>query len=183
MPFGMVKTISSISSNENCYNPFNVLPEQVKSELNFTNKTFNKEFVSLDVSYEGSKSYTEFNYICCTYSTQNKLPKVLNQNKDKLPVKSKTENLLQEWNKIKLPNSMLDLCGCLLPNQVHIKSAPNARCFIVRPSEHALSCHMPTESSKSSTSAKPPTKQITLIIKEDRKVSIAKPAANSVSKN
>ena len=66
MPFGMVKTISSISSHENCYNPFNVLPEQVKSELNFTKETFNKEFVSLDVSYEGSKGYTEFNYICCT---------------------------------------------------------------------------------------------------------------------
>ena len=50
------------------------------------------------------------------YCTQNKLPEVLNQNIDNLPVKSKIENLLQEWNKINLPNSMLDLCGCLLPN-------------------------------------------------------------------
>ena len=77
---------------------------------------------------------------------------------------------------------MLDLCGCLLPNQVHVKSAPNARRFIVRSSEHISSCHMPSKFSESSFSATPPTKQTTLIIKEDGKVSTAKPAATSVSK-
>ena len=175
----MVKTMSSLLSHKKCYNTFNVLPEQVKSELNFTEETFNKEFVSLDVSREGSKGYAEFNYIYCTCCTQNKLPEVLNQNKDKLPANLKTENLLEEWDKIKLPNSMLDLCDCLLPNEVHVKSAPNARHFIVRPSEYA-SCHMPCKSSKCSISAIPPTKQTTLIIKEDRKVSTAKLAATSV---
>ena len=160
-----------------------MLPEQVKSELNFMEETFNKEFVSLDVLHEGSKGYAEFNYIYCTYCTQNKLPEVLNQNKDKLPTNLKIESLLEKWDKIKLSNSWLNLCGCLLPNEVHVKSAPNARCFIVRPSEHASSCHMPSKSSKSSTSATPPTKQTTLIIKENGKVSTAKPAATSVSKN
>ena len=87
----------------------------------------------------GSSPVAEFNY--CTYCTQNKLPEVLNQNKDKLPTNPKIENLLEEWDKIKLPNSMLDLCGCLLLNEVHDKSAPNARRFIVRPS-----CHMASKS-------------------------------------
>ena len=173
--------MSSILSHKKCYNTFNVSPEQVESELNFTEETFDKEFVSLGVSHEGSKGYAEFNY--CIYCTQNKLPEVLNQNKDKLPANPKIENLLEECDKIKLPNSMLDLCGCLVPNEVHLKSAPNARCFIVRPSEHASSRHMPSKSSKSSTSATPPTKQITLIIKEDGKVSTVKPAATLVSKN
>ena len=59
-PFGMV-TLSSILSHKKCYNTFNVLPEQVKSEVNFTEQTFNKTFVSLDVSREGSKGYAEFN--------------------------------------------------------------------------------------------------------------------------
>ena len=54
-PFDMVKTMSSALSREKCYNTFNVLPKQVKSELNFTDETFNKEFVSLDVSHEGPK--------------------------------------------------------------------------------------------------------------------------------
>ena len=182
-PFGMVKTLSIALSHKKCYDTFNVLTEQVKSELNFMEETFNKEFVSLDVLHEGSKGYAEFNYIYCTYCTQNKLPEVLNQNKDKLPVNPKIENLLEKWDKIKLSNSLLDLCGCLLPNEVHVKSAPNATHFIVRLSEHASSCHMPSKSSKSSTSTTPPTKQTTLIIKEDRKVSTAKPAATSVSKN
>ena len=104
----------------------------------------------------GSSPVAEFNY--CTYCTQNKLPEVLNQNKDKLPTNPKIENLLEEWDKIKLPNSMLDLCGCLVPNEVHVKSALNARRFIVRPSEHASSRYMPSKSSKSSTSATPQTK-------------------------
>ena len=60
-PFGMVKTMSSILSHKKCYNTFNVSPEQVKSELNFTEETFDKEFVSLGVSHEGSKSYAELN--------------------------------------------------------------------------------------------------------------------------
>ena len=57
----MIKTMSSLLSHKKCYNTFNVLPEQVKSELNFTEETSNKAFVSLDVSHEGSKSYAEFN--------------------------------------------------------------------------------------------------------------------------
>ena len=69
-----------------------MLPEQVKSELNFTEETFNKEFVSLDISHEGSKGYAELNYIFYTYCTQNKLPEMLNQNKDKLPANTKIEN-------------------------------------------------------------------------------------------
>ena len=109
-----------------------MLPEQVKSELNFTEETFNKEFVSLDISHDGSKGYAEFNYIYCTYCTQNKLLEDLNQNKDKLPANHKIENLLKEWAKNKLLKSKFDLCGCLLPNEVHVKSAPNARRFIVR---------------------------------------------------
>lgn len=54
-PFDMVKTMSSVLSRKKCYNTVNVLPKQVKSELNFTDETFNKEFVWLDVSDEGSK--------------------------------------------------------------------------------------------------------------------------------
>ena len=107
---------------------------------------------------------------------------MLNQNKDKLPANPKIENLLEEWDKIKLPSSMLDLCGCLLPDEVHVKSAPSARRFVVKSSEHASSCPMPSKSSKSPFSATPPTKQTILIIKEDGKVSAAKPAATSVSK-
>ena len=77
---------------------------------------------------------------------------------------------------------MLDLCGCLLPDEVLVKLAPNARRFVVRPSEHVSSCHMPSKSSKSPFSATPPSKQTILIIKEDGKVFTAKPAATSVSK-
>ena len=58
MSFVMVKAMSSILSHEKCDNTFNVLPEQVNSEFSFTEKTFNKEFISLDISYEGSKSFT-----------------------------------------------------------------------------------------------------------------------------
>ena len=72
-------TLSSILSHKKCCNTFNVLPEQVKSEVNFTEQTFNKTFVSLNVSREGSKGYAEFNYVYFTYCTQNELQKVLNQ--------------------------------------------------------------------------------------------------------
>ena len=78
---------------------------------------------------------------------------------------------------------MSDLCRCLLTNEVYIKAAPNARHFILRPSEHASSCHMASKSSKSSSSATTPIQQTMLIIKEDRKVSTANSAATSVSKN
>ena len=43
------------------YNTFNVLPEQVKTELNFTEKSINEEFVSLEISHEVSKGYENFN--------------------------------------------------------------------------------------------------------------------------
>ena len=71
------------------------------------------------------------------------------------------ENFLEKWDNLKLSKSMLDLWGCLLPNKIHVKSAPNGRCFIVRPSEHAFSCDMPSKSSKSSYKVVPPTKQTT----------------------
>ena len=38
-----------------------MLPEQVQIELNFTEKSFNEEFVSLDISHEVSKVYGDFN--------------------------------------------------------------------------------------------------------------------------
>ena len=44
------------------------------------------------------------------------------------------------------------------------------------------SCHMQYKSSKNLSSARPPTKQTTLIITEDGKVSTAKPTTTSVSK-
>ena len=121
-------------------------------------------------------------YIALIVCTPNKLHKVLNQKKDKLPENPKIENLLEEWGNLKLSNSMLDLWGCLLPNEIHVKSAPNARCFIVRPSEHAFSCHMLNKSSKSSSTAVPPTKQTTLVIKEDEKC-ISTKATSSVPRN
>ena len=43
------------------YNTFNMLPEQVQIELNFTEKSFNEEFVSLDISHEVLKCYGDFN--------------------------------------------------------------------------------------------------------------------------
>ena len=55
-PFGMVKTISNIFSHKRCYNIFNVLLKYVKSELNFTEETFNKDFISLDILHKGSKN-------------------------------------------------------------------------------------------------------------------------------
>ena len=58
MSFVMVKAMSSILSHKKCYDTFNMLPEQVNSEFRFTEKTFNKDFVSLDISYEGSNSFT-----------------------------------------------------------------------------------------------------------------------------
>ena len=70
-------------------------------------------------------------------NTQNKLHEVLNQNKDKLSWNPKVENVLQEWDTLKLSKSMLDLQGCLLSNEIHVKSAPNATHFIVRESQHA----------------------------------------------
>ena len=77
---GMVKQCLIFHHIKYCYK-FNVLPEQVKTELNFTEKFFNEEFVSLETSYEVSKHHGNFNQIYYTYCSQNKLHKVLNQNK------------------------------------------------------------------------------------------------------
>ena len=38
-----------------------MLPEQVQIELNFTEKSFNEEFVSLDISHEVLKCHGDFN--------------------------------------------------------------------------------------------------------------------------
>ena len=43
------------------YNTFNVLPEQVKIELNFTENSFNEELVLLETSHQVPKSYGDFN--------------------------------------------------------------------------------------------------------------------------
>ena len=40
---------------------------------------------------------------------------------------------------------MIDLCGCLLPKELHVKAGPNARRFLVRPSEHANAIDHDTE--------------------------------------
>ena len=91
----MVKAIFNSLFHKKYYDKFNVLPEQVKTELNFTKKSLNKEFTSLEIWHVRPKGYGDFNFIHCTYHTQNRLLEGLNQNKDKSRAIHKTENSLK----------------------------------------------------------------------------------------
>ena len=53
--------LKASNTSKKHYNTFNMLPEQVQIELNFTEKSFNEEFVSLDISHEVLKCYGDFN--------------------------------------------------------------------------------------------------------------------------
>ena len=68
---------------------------------------------------------------------QDILPTFINQYKDKLPANPKIDDIISNWDNLKPKENMIDLCGCLLPKESHVKAGPNARRFLVRPSEHA----------------------------------------------
>ena len=69
----------------------------------------------------------------------------------KLPADPKIDDLIANWDNKKVGDSLLYVCGCLIPKEAHVKAGPSARQFIVRPAEHANTVHL----SKKKTEAVP----------------------------
>ena len=145
-PMGMLEAISKRLSNKKCYNTFNVLPEQVKLELDLSENNFkeHKGDILLTVQHEGSKGYGTFDHIFCKDCKTKVVPDLFLKHGKKLPADPKIDDLIANCY-----NS--DVCGCLIPKEAHVKGGPSARRFIVRPAEHANTVHL----SKKKTEAVP----------------------------
>ena len=185
-PWGMVNTLSSILSHPRCYNSVNVLPEKVKEDLGITVDNFNKTLIAIKVANEGLKGYSDFDFIYCKDCKRKILPDLLSQYKDKLPDSPKIENLLEEWDKLKISNTFIDVCGCILPKEAHVKATPNGRRFIVRPAEHANTNHLPKEGEpkkKKKVTASSTSKQTSIQFTPDGTLSAIKPTVTHTSQN
>lgn len=137
IPFGMLKTMERLFSHKKCYQSFNVLPEFVKNELNISSENYDKNNMNLIISHKGNRGMKSFYYIYCHVCHKDKFPALLKKYKDKLPNNPKTSDVLEAWDNLNLSPDLLDLAGCIIPDEPKIHAAPNGRRFILRPTEHS----------------------------------------------
>ena len=117
-PMGMLQAVSKRLCNKKCNNTFNILPEQVKGELDLTENNFKeyKDVISLTVDHEGTKSYGTFDHIFCKDCIANIIPDLFLKHGEKLPADPKINDLIANWDNLKVG----DVCGCLIPKEAHV---------------------------------------------------------------
>ena len=114
--------------------------------FSLTEQDYDKENMKLTISHTGNKGLKTFDYICCSVCQKDKIPAVLEKYKDKLREQPKINDLIDQWDILGVSDNLLDLAGCLIPDDKTVHAAPNGRRFILRPTEHSAFHTKPSSS-------------------------------------
>ena len=154
----MLKTLEKLYSHAKTYHSFNVLSEKVKTDLGLSSpEDYDKNKMELTITHEGNKGIKKFVYLSCRVCHKDKLPELLRKYKHKLPDQPKVSDLMENWDLLDISIDLIDIAGCLIPDEKHLHAAPNGRRFIIRPTEHAAFHVKP-----SSTKAPPSKSNVTV---------------------
>ena len=156
-PYGMVKFVTKLMTEERNRNQFHVLPNAVREELKLTKTTYNSTLMQVECSNDGDKGYDNFYLMSCQMCQKGtKYQELVAKHQTLLP-NDKIESLLDRWDEIIAVDPKAgwfsDFCGCVIPNQVDVVAGPNNRRFILRPCDHANKYHKSTTGTSSSTSS------------------------------
>ena len=136
-PLGMVDALTRRLNAKSTYNQAKFISPEVKFALEISDDaTYAVEKMSIDVSNLGDLGEKEFQHISCKVCAKDFIPAVIKMNKGKLPDEPKLCHLIANWDKLKLPPTLMDLAGCFFAREPHVNSGPNGRRFIQRPTEH-----------------------------------------------
>ena len=81
------------------------------------------------------------------YVVKTKYQNCLKCTKTSFQITPKISDLIENWDVLDISSDLLDIAGCLIPDESHIHAALNGRRFILRPTEHAP-FHVKASSSK-----------------------------------
>ena len=138
VPFGMVNSLLLLHNNLKKICDWKSLKQSIKDELGLDANTYDKSKLKLTSGHMGNLGEIEFDHVVCSKCIKTVLPIVLEKYKHKLPQSSDIKELMCNWDAINVSSIYFDVVGCLLPNEEHVQAGPNARRFIVRPTEHNL---------------------------------------------
>ena len=143
--------MEKLYKHKKTYHNFLVLSDKMKKDLGIEKADqYNSSKMKLTITHEGNKGIKKFTYLSCRVCHKDKLPELLKKYSDKLPDRPNITHLIENWDILEIPADLLDIAGCMIPDESHIHAAPNGRRFILRPTEHATSCHLKPTSSKAS---------------------------------
>ena len=135
-PVGMIDAFSKRLAVKSGYANANVLSPDLKSVLHISEGTYNKEEMNVKVSNIGNLGVKEYYHISCKVCKKDIIPHLLHQYRSALPQNPTHVDLINNWDRLKVKSSLMDLAGCFIPLEEHVNAGPNGRRFIVRPCEH-----------------------------------------------
>ena len=120
-----------------CFHSCNVLPGEVKDELNIDESRYDSKIMRLELSASGNKGIKQFWYpyrVIC----QKKVEGIIAANKEKLPTNAKLEDLLDNRDVLGISKEILDLVVCVIPvGEKDIYVGIDSRKYLQRPYKHS----------------------------------------------
>ncbi len=135
-PFGMMETFTKRLDTKRSYSSFAVLSPKVVETLKIDEENYDVTQMSLTVGNIGDLGTKEFTHISCKVCKKDFIPQLMFEHRESLPENPSLIDLLEKWDKLKIPQTLLDLAGCFFPNEKHITAGPNGKRFIQRPCLH-----------------------------------------------
>ena len=107
--------------------------------------------INVTAGQKGAKGVEEFRYIYCSIYQKKELPSLTTKFQAKLQDNPDIENIMDNWDSIKILISYLDLFGCILSKDPSVNAALNGRRYILWPTEHSKNWHPSSDTKKNKT--------------------------------
>lgn len=137
-PFGMVNSFSRRLATKSSYANDTCLGPELVSVLGIDLPTYDKNRMELSVTNMGNLGTKEFTHISCKVCNSQFIPDLIKQYRGSLPEDPTFSDILNNWDRLKIKSSLMDLAGCFFPLEEHVNAGPNGRRFILRPCEHPV---------------------------------------------
>ena len=144
--WGMKDLVTRLLSHRRCLNR-SVLPKYVCDDhpLLVSELGYNKSEWTITISNTGAARPAEYHRLYCTYCHSALIPRVIEEFKAGLENPT-LDNLIANWDILKIPDKYCDYVGCFLPWEPEIQAEPNSRKYIRDQSEHPKTLHIYTVS-------------------------------------
>ena len=98
-----------------CFHSDNVLPINVRENLNIIADNYQAKEMALRLSHEGDKAVKEFTYVYCNIC-QTQVNDMIKKYKDRLPSSLNVEEFIRNWDVLSISRELLDLIRCIIPD-------------------------------------------------------------------
>ena len=142
-PFGMTECMIKLLGDRKV---LRVMPEHIREGLMLP-EMFCKDEITMTINSEDMGFESFFVVFCKKCHSKNGCLSVFSaEHSAMLPNDPKLEDIWENWDRIvaadKSAMDVIDVCGYILPNQPAIRAGPNARRFLIHPTQHYSSkCH------------------------------------------